>query len=292
MPVPKVSIVIPSLNMLNLLQNTVEGIAKTCDVSFEVIVVNNGSSDNTKEWLETLAEQTLKQNPNFVKLIKIHNKYNRFLSGAINQAILHSSGKYISIVANDILVPPKMYSFFIDLLEKDTEHKYGAVGPWYTEDPRFTDINNFYKNYDNVPKRNEWTNQWHFSVCYILRREDWDIIGEWDECMESSCQDNDWGLRAELAGFFQTAYKGIVCAHTYGSFGRGQLKNERKISINDSRYFHKKWGIYTDKGVKDIKDCIKKKAEQGNYISSRQKRNVIKFENKIQIEEPGRSLFR
>ncbi len=291
MSLPLVSIILPCLNMIELTKSTVQGIALTCDVKFELIIVDNASTDGTKEWLDTLAEPLLKQNPNFVKLIVIHNKFNRFLSGAINQAILHSCAPYISVVANDILLPPKMYSFFIDLLEKDVEHKLGAVGPWYTENPQFTNIDSFYKNYDKIPKQDEWTKQWHFSVCHLMRREDFDRVGEYDECLESSCQDNDFGIRLELFGLFQTAYKGMVCAHTFGSYGRGAIKNERKVSINDSRYYKTKWGIYTDKSAAETCQYAKDRAKEGNYISNRQKRNVIKFNGKIKIDNSGRSLF-
>ena len=288
--IPKVSIIVPTMNMLNFLEGTIKGIALTCDVPFELILINNASKDNSKEWIDNISEGILKQNPNFIKLTIIHNKINRFLSGAINQGVLHSCGEYISIVANDILVPPKMYSFFIDFLEKDKEHKFGAVGPYYTEDPRFTNYDSFYNNYDKIPKQEEWTNQWHFSVCHILRREDWDFIGEWDECLESSTQDVDWGFRAELAGYMQTAYKGMICGHVYGSYGRGTISNEGKVSKNDTRYFIKKWGIDTGKGVKDTCEYAKKRAKEGNYISNRQKKYLIKF-GKIKTEDIAKSLF-
>lgn len=283
MPVPKVSIVIPTLNMLNLLQSTVEGIAKTCDVSFEVIVVNNGSSDNTKEWLETLAEQTLKQNSNFIKLIKIHNKQNQFLAKALNQGVLHSSGKYISVVMNDIIVPPRMYSFFVDFLEKDVSHKFGAVGPYYIEDPRFNRVDDFYNNYDKLHKVNEWTKQWHFSPCYIIRREDWDNVGGWDEHLRTHMNDNDIGWRYELFGLEQTSYKGIICYHAYGSFGRFQMKNESNVAKQDSRYFLKKWGQFPDKPTSLIDEKFKCRAKKGQYLSKAQ----LNYKNKIRQTELG-----
>lgn len=288
--VVKVSIVIPTLNMSQLLKNTLFGIAKTCDVSFEVIVVNNASSDDTKEYLDTLAEGILKQNPNFVRLVVINNKFNRFMSGALNQGYQFATGKYICICANDILVPSGYFSWGIKKLEENPN--IGAISPWYTENPHLTvSPEAFYGNYDRIPKLDEWTFNWSFSVLQILTRDLVEKVGEWDECLESSCQDNDYGVRMYLAGFRPTAWKGIVCAHTFGSFGRGAIKNERKVSINDSRYFKKKYGVYTDKGPDDVSEYAKQRCLEGNYISKRQKRNLICFNKNIKVENHGRGLF-
>lgn len=288
--VPKVSIIIPTLNMVNLLRNTIKGISIAADVSFEVICVNQASVDDTKDYLDNIAESILKQNPNFVRLVVIHNKFNRFMSGALNQGYLHASGQYICICANDILICPNYFSWGIKKLEENP--KIGAISPWYTEDPQFTNIDNYYHYYDRLPKKDEWTINWSFSVLQILTRELVDKVGEWDECLESSCQDNDYGFRMYLAGFDPTAWKGMVCAHTFGSFGRGSIKNERKVSINDSRYFHTKWGVYTDKTAEEACEYARNRAKEGNYISKRQKRNVIQFNDKIKTENHGLSLFR
>ncbi len=277
--IAKVSIILPTMNMSSLLKKTIEGIALTVDVNFELIVVNNASKDDTKEYLDNIAEGILKQNPNFIRLIKLHLPTNRYLSGGINTGVMFSSAPYISIVANDILLPPKMYSFFIDILEKDkysSAPPIGAIGPWYTEDPRFA--NTFYQDYDKVPKLDEWTTNWHFSVCHIVPREVWDRIGDWDEKLKTHCNDNDWGMRVPLAGYKATAYKGIVCYHAYGSLGRKQIPNEPGVAQEDSKYFFNKWGIHSDKNYTDVKEEAKVSAANGNYLSEDQKNYNITWE--------------
>lgn len=286
--VPKVSIILPCMNLLQFTRQAVEGIALTCDVSFELIVINNASKDETKDYLDNLAEGTLKKNPNFVRLIVCHNTVNRYLSGAINQGCLLSSAPYISVIANDILVPPNMYSFFIKKLEEDKS--IGATGPWYTEDPRFTNINSFYNNYDKVPKSDEWTTDWHFSVCYVMPREVYEKVGEWDENFKSCNQDNDWGFRLKGAGYKATSWKGSVCAHVFGSYGRGQIGNEKKVASKDSRWFKAKWGVLTDKRLEDATESSQKLAYQGNYIGRRQKKNLIKYKER-ELNPAGTSLF-
>ncbi len=272
---PLVSIVIPCLNMLELTKQTVLGITKTCDVPFELIVVNNGSSDGTKEWLDTLAEPALNQNPNFVKFTAIHNPFNRGISGGVNTGILHSVAPFICICANDILVPPKYFSWAIENLKKNP--KIGSISPFYTEDERFKGVDNFYNNYDKIPKQDEWTKNWHLSVIQTFTREMWEKVGEWDERLMNHLMDNDHGQRIYFAGYEPTAWKGLVAFHLYGSLGRAQLVDQKKVAKHDSRYYLKKWGVYPDKPYEAIPQCMQDRASLGKYLSKTQ----LNFKNKI-----------
>ncbi len=270
---PRVSIIIPTLNMSNLLKDTIDGIAKTCDETFEIIVVNQASVDDTKDYLDNLAEGILRQNVNFIRLITLHNPENRFWSTACNQGILNSSGEFVAFIANDMLVPPRFFSWATKLLTEKPE--IGAVSPFYTEDPRLA--GNFYSNYDRIPKLDEWTPGWHMAPFQICTRELLDKVGEWDEGMRTHVMDNDWGIRIELAGFTPTTWKSMICYHAYGSFGRKQLKLEKKMAKNDMRYFIKKWQKDVAQSNDYLPECIRKTGQIGNYISGKQKRQGFKW---------------
>lgn len=276
---PKVSIIIPCLNQLNLTKNTIEGIAKTCDVSFEVIVVNNASTDNTKEWLDTIAEYTLKQNPNFVKFIAIHNPINRFWSGACNTGMLHASGKHIAFMANDLICGPGIFSKIIKELESNP--KTGAASPWLIEDHVIGAQTNapdyLLSNIERYNKDSTIIEGWHQAPFQILTREMWNKVGEWDECLRTHCNDNDFGIRIELAGFIPKSFKDLIAYHA-GSFGRKSLAKEPKFAKNDARYFHKKWNKHSYEKNDKITKGIRCLAETGNYISGRQKKGIIKWQ--------------
>lgn len=284
--VSKVSIICPTLNMSNLLKNTVAGIAKTCDVKFELIVVNNGSTDDTKEYLDTLAEGILKQNPNFIRLISLHLPKNTFISGGINRGILHATGEYLCICANDILVPPKLFSWAIENLEKNPQ--IGTISPYTIEDERLQNPEVFYANYDKIPKQDKWATNWHQSVIQIFTRKCWETSGEWDERLVNHLMDNDIGQRIYFAGFSPTAWEGILAYHHRGSMGRAQLSNQKKWAKQDSRYYLKKWGIFPDKSHDLIDQCFKDRAAKGGYLSKGQ----LNFRNKIKdiklLEAGGR----
>jgi len=138
MKIPIVSIIVPCWNMLHLTKETIQGIAIATNVPFEVIVVNNGSVDGTKEWLDTMAEDVLKANQYFLKFVAIHNPENRFVSAAINIGLAHSCGANICLCCNDILIPPNFFRWAIkNLIDAPS---LGIVSPYYTEDETYKGV--------------------------------------------------------------------------------------------------------------------------------------------------------
>jgi GT2 family glycosyltransferase len=272
---PKVSIIVICYNFLEQTKECIRVLSKNIDIPFELILVSNGSTDGTEEWSNMLCEPILKQNSNFIKYTCLNFKNNRYWSYACNAGILHTSAKYISVIANDILMPPKYFSWAIENLEKNPQ--IGSISPSHTEDPRFQGAENYINNYDKIPKKDEWTPGWHNAVCQTFTREMWEKVGEWEERLKTHCQDNDHGLRIRICGYEPTSYKGIVAYHHYGSLARKSLVKEPKISLQDARYFHKKYKIYSNQKFEEIPSYIIEFAEKGNYISSGQKRNIVKY---------------
>lgn len=87
-----VSIVIVSYNTKDLLVKCITSIFEFCkDVNFEIIVVDNNSSDGS---VGTILKS-------FPKAIVVKNKKNCFFSKANNQGINRSKGKYILFFAPD-----------------------------------------------------------------------------------------------------------------------------------------------------------------------------------------------
>lgn len=99
---PLVSIIVPTYNNEKYLANCIDSLLAQTFQDFEVIVVDDGSTDQTIKLLKAF-----KTNPR----IRVHSQPNSGISAARNQGLKLSRGKFISFVDSDDCVTP-------DFLEK------------------------------------------------------------------------------------------------------------------------------------------------------------------------------
>ncbi len=93
----EVSVIIPTFNRLEKLKRSVSSVLNQTYQDFELIVVDDGSTDNTKEWLE---QQMIKNNNKNKKIKAIYQK-NSGVSSARNTGILTSEGEWIAFLDSD-----------------------------------------------------------------------------------------------------------------------------------------------------------------------------------------------
>lgn len=93
-PVLDVSIIVPCYNSEDYLKECLDSIVnqKTCH-SYEVITINDGSTDTTADILEEYAEK--------YSTIRVITQKNKGFSGARNRGIAESKGKYLMFVDSD-----------------------------------------------------------------------------------------------------------------------------------------------------------------------------------------------
>jgi len=104
------SIVMPVYNHLDLTQQAIKNIYETqMDVDFELIIVNDGSTDDTKHWLN----QNKKDN-----WTVIHQE-NKWTNEAWNVWVSHAKWTYIVVINNDILLPLSAFRMMIDCFKWD-----------------------------------------------------------------------------------------------------------------------------------------------------------------------------
>jgi glycosyltransferase involved in cell wall biosynthesis len=90
---PKVSIIIPTYNRLPMLREAVNSVLAQDFEDFELIVVDDGSTDGTADEMKGYGGR--------VRLL--HHPENRGVSAARNRGILHTRGKYIAFLDSDDL---------------------------------------------------------------------------------------------------------------------------------------------------------------------------------------------
>jgi len=95
---PKVSIVIPAYNAEAFIEETIDNAFKQTITDFEMIVVDDGSTDRTKQVIEKYTD----------KIIYIYQK-NQGTSAARNTGIYCAQGQYIAFLdSDDIWFPSKL----------------------------------------------------------------------------------------------------------------------------------------------------------------------------------------
>lgn len=90
---PKVSVIIPAYNAALTIRETVNCVQQQTIKNIEIIVIDDGSSDNTVEIVQNIAESRL----------KIFSYQNAGVSSARNRGIAHAQGEYITFLDADDL---------------------------------------------------------------------------------------------------------------------------------------------------------------------------------------------
>ena len=116
---PTVSIIIPTYNRAHLIDRSIQSVLNQTYQDFELIVVDDGSTDNTEDIIRQFQEKDKR-----IKYIK-HDK-NKGGSAARNTGIKNSRGEYIAFQDSDDEWFPEKLEKQIEIIEC-TDPKVGIV---------------------------------------------------------------------------------------------------------------------------------------------------------------------
>ena len=88
---PFVSVIIPTYNRVDLLKETIQSVREQTFRDFEIIVVNDGSSDGTREWLEAQSD------------IRVLSQPNSGIAMSRNHGAMLAKGKWLAFLDHDDL---------------------------------------------------------------------------------------------------------------------------------------------------------------------------------------------
>src|SRR5579859_34609 len=115
---PLVSVVIPTYNGSQLLFETLQTVFAQTFRDFEVIVVNDGSTDDTPEMLRRFSGR-----------VRVISQENGGIGVARNRGIAEASGRYVALLDHDDLWMPEKLARQVQFLEE--HHECIAVGVPY-----------------------------------------------------------------------------------------------------------------------------------------------------------------
>ena len=107
----KISIIIPIHNVEKYLKRCLDSVEKQIYTNLEIILINDGSTDNSLEIAEEYAKKDSR--------IKIYSEANHGLSAARNLGLKQVTGEYITFIDSDDYVSNDYVSYLYSLLEKN-----------------------------------------------------------------------------------------------------------------------------------------------------------------------------
>jgi GT2 family glycosyltransferase/glycosyltransferase involved in cell wall biosynthesis len=253
---PKVTIGIVAFNNRELTELCLDSIERcTVHPNFDVLVVDNASTDGTPTWLKKEAVRRS-------GLRVILNEENRGFGPACNQIFAAAEGEIFCLLNNDTVVTRGWLAAMVGALENDPQ--IGLVGPSSNGVANEARVE---PGYQNLADLAEWADDFVWShdgesfaipmlalYCAALRSVVWEEVGGLDERFEVGLfEDDDLSRRIRRAGYDVRCLRG-AWVHHFQEASFGALPDEEYARIYEAnrRRFLAKWRFEEDTARSDI----------------------------------------
>lgn len=262
---PLVSIVTLSWNAPEFTKMALESIRAHTSMPYELIVVDNGSGDETTSWLRTLGDD--------VRVI--FNERNRGFAAGTNQGFAAARGRYVVMLNNDVIVTDGWLEGLVGAFDRIPGLGVSAVrsnriaGDQLVLDAVYPDIpamHAFARKRRETFRHQGYVTDRAIGLCLCIRREVIDEIGGVDERFGvGNFEDDDFCLRARAAG-----YRIYVCndvfIHHFGSrsFVANNVEYGKTMRENGA-IFAEKWALAIGDGGYDSRPAIARGFVRGEH---------------------------
>lgn len=240
-PPAKAAIIILSYNNLDMTRNCITSIRENCiSESYELIVIDNASWDESVTWLKTQTGMKV-----------ICNQENLGFPKACNQGIqLAEPESDIFLLNNDTLMMPNaLFWLRMGLYEAE---EVGACGSVSNSAANYQKIKETYDNVGgyveyalghNIPQKYPYEERMYLiGFAMLIKREAVNRVGLLDERFTpGNFEDTDYGVRLIQAGYRNRVCKNSFIFHWGGqAFGK-KLEKYMALLKNNKRLFEEKW---------------------------------------------------
>jgi GT2 family glycosyltransferase len=204
----KLIVLILSYNGKNLLNDSITSFLKNSYSNFKVAVIDNGSTDGTKEYVEL----------NFPAVKVLRTNINLKYSGGLNFGLRHAfeeqMADYALITNNDVIADENLIQSLVNIAQTDEKAGFVIGKVYYYSKPQiFQTVGKRYDpilwngghighgekdigQYENIEER-----AWCDDIYWLVKRELYDITGGYDTEFAFQGEDFDWQVRAKQAGY-------------------------------------------------------------------------------------------
>jgi glycosyltransferase involved in cell wall biosynthesis len=215
---PKVSVVIPTHNRAQFLKAAIASVLNQTYQDFEIVVVDDASSDNTNEIVEGFGDK---------RVTYIRHEINKGDAGSRNSGIANSSGDYLAFLDDDDEWLPEKLQMQVELMRNSSIKVGGVCTGSLSVEKRSGKISGI-----KIPERKADSLQEILSDNFIatssvlLRRECFEKVGLFDETIPYN-SDYDMWIRIAQDYHFECIKEPLFIYHTHEK----KLNNNLKLVL-------------------------------------------------------------
>ena len=224
------TVVIPVLNQLAYTQQCVDSLIAGGTPASAILVIDNGSSDDTPAWLASRSD-----------LRSVRNRVNLGCGGAWTQgALLAADDEWAVLLNNDIVACTGAMSAMLDAADR---LGLGVVSPALVEGPLDYDFVEHARSF-RAAMSGSLRRGWFHGVCFAVRRSVFEAIGFPDT-------DRRLGGREDVEFLVRCLRNGVAVGtvgdsllHHFGSITQKAIKLETgQKDLGDRAHFYGKLGM-------------------------------------------------
>lgn len=182
-----VSVVIPNYNGAKFIEETITSVCNQTYTSFEVIVVDDGSTDNSMVLLTQLKEK--------YDVLRVVHVENGGVSRARNIGVENAKGQYVAFLDSDDLWKEEFLQNHVNAIKKQNADVVYSNYTWFNEQKEFK---NEKVNLNPQSLFDFWVDSMLSCSSVTIKKKALNKIGNWDEKLHA-CEDMDLWFRLKLA---------------------------------------------------------------------------------------------
>lgn len=239
------SVMMVTYNRLELTKQTLDCLFANTDYPFNLIVVDNASSDGTADFIYSYCGDKIGTSEHFKGFKVQRNEQNLGIAVGRNQALQMAEDEWLATIDNDVWLPKSWLTECISILSQNS--KYGMIG-----------VNMESKSYPLIKVGNlEWQNKHQGNLgtaCAVFNRSLHKLVGYFNtEYGLYGEEDADFGMRVRVVGFRMGYIKENGRHLGEGEMDKGEYrefktsshqKNLAKFNENCRAYVSKRKPIY------------------------------------------------
>ena len=229
---PIVSIILPTYNRAHIIEKSIRSVLQQTFTNFELIIVDDGSTDNTEEVVKSIDDDRIK----YIKYPE-----NKGANVARNLGISLAQGVYIGFQDSDD-------EWYIDKLEKQVrlmKSSLPIIGVVYSAYMRDEKNEKIYIPTDDIIKLDGnileelLTHNFVDTPTMLIRKECFDKIGDFDESLPRF---QDWEMAIRLAEHYHFKYMNEATLDAYiqsDSISNNKESGKKALSIILKKHIQK-----------------------------------------------------